>query len=65
MSHARLQRVRILPDIRWPWQRRRTFSAEIWAHFEARPGFNERMDRATEDLKQGRGIPFREIPRER
>lgn len=47
------------------WRRRKTLSSIIWAHFIAQPGFRDETRQALDDLKAGRGVPLREIPRDR
>jgi hypothetical protein len=40
-------------------------SAMVWRGLEASPGFSEELRQAEKDLKAGKGVPFREIRRER
>ena len=46
-------------------RRRKTLSALIWSHFKAQPGFLDEQREALRDLKEGRAIPLRDIPRDR
>lgn len=64
MFHLQAIGRSILP-ISWPWRRRKTLAALIWAHFIAQPGFRDDMKQAVKDLEAGRVVPLSEIPRER
>lgn len=56
----------ILPSsLGFPWRRRKPLAAIVWAHFIAQPGFRDEVRQAMQDLKDGKAVPLKDIPRER
>ena len=54
-----------IPRLPSRWRRRsKPLARVIWEHFKAQPGFREEQRQALRDLREGRSVPLREVPRD-